>query len=462
MPISTGSSKRYVVLPSYGIAGKAMQASIFQSGSGTSLARELGARVAHMAAGSLTRRLGLTALAATATSEPDALEASHFRVLSQRFADGPAVVSMTEAARLAFQAAYPDLRVLPMTRYHLPGMVPRRNRAAVTAGGIPTGMSAVNGSGQVFLNDGKQQLLRTLNGPTSQRGKGVRIGVVDTGIDAGHPALNRNVTVLRCLIPEVEPTAGGPVNWGHAAAGRAGHGTHVAGILAAEQGHGGPSGVAPEASLISYRVFPDSATGPQAAENAVIIDSIRAAIEDDCHIINLSLEGASLKEDGVRSAISDAWNQGVLCIAAAGNGWGMPVSYPAALPHCVAVTAVGRDGAFPALPEFQSLATNQRSIIDPTIFLAAFSNFGPRVQFTAPGHAIVSTFPGNQWWYDSGTSMAAPFVAGILARLLSDTPAVMGMFGDAQRSAAMLQLLVGRATVLRLPQRAQEGYGLPL
>ena len=50
----------------------------------------------------------------------------------------------------------------------------------------------------------------------------VAVGVIDTGIDAGHPALNRNVTILRCLIPEVEPTAGGPVNWGPAAAGRAG------------------------------------------------------------------------------------------------------------------------------------------------------------------------------------------------------------------------------------------------
>jgi len=439
-----------------------MQASIFQSGSGTSLALELGARVAHTSAAALMRRPGLAALAASATGEPAALEASHFRVLSQRFADGPAVVSMTEAARLAFHAAYPDLRVLPVTRYHLPGMAPRRNKTAVAAGGMPIGMSAVNGNGQVFLNDGKQQLLRTLDGPSSQRGKGVRIGVVDTGIDAGHPALNRSVTILRCLIPDVVPTAGGPVNWGPAAVGRAGHGTHVAGILAAEQGHGGPSGVAPEASLISYRVFPDSETGPQAAENAVVIDSIRAAIEDDCQIINLSLEGASLKEDGVRSAISDAWNQGVICIAAAGNGWGMPVSYPAALPHCVAVTAIGRDGAFPVVPEFQRLATNQRSTIDPTIFLAAFSNFGPRVQFTAPGHAIVSTFPGGQWWYDSGTSMAAPFVAGILARLLSDTPAVLGMFGGAERSAAMLQLLVGSAIVLQLPQRAQEGYGLPL
>lgn len=212
---------------------------------------------------------------------------------------------------------------------------------------------------------------------------------------------------------------------------------------------------------MSYRIFPDSPDGRQAAENPVIIDSIRAAIDDGCHIINLSFTGGTLREDGVRSAIADAWENGVICIAAAGNDYGNPVSYPAALQHCVAVTAIGRDGCFPPRPKLQREVSDKRATSDPDIFLARFSNYGPPVQFTAPGHAIVSTFPGGEWWFNSGTSMATPYVAGLLAGLLSANNNVLQMAGNAQRSAVMLQMLVSRTRVLGLPQVIQEGYGLP-
>lgn len=96
------------------------------------------------------------------------------------------------------------------------------------------------------------------------------------------------------------------------------------------------------------------------------------------------------------------------------------------------------------------------------MFLASFSNFGPKVQFTAPGHAIVSCFPGGRWWMESGTSMAAPFVSGVLARLLSANPNIRDAMGSADRSAAALQILIGRARKLLLPQSGQEGHGLPV
>ena len=151
----------------------------------------------------------------------------------------------------------------------------------------------------------------------------------------------------------------------------------------------------------------------------------------------------------------------MVCIAAAGNGFGNPVNFPAALPRCIAVTATGQEGAFPETANLLRFVSEDRASSDPSIFLARFSNFGPQVQFTAPGHAIVSTFPNNEWWFSSGTSMAAPFVSGVLARLLADNTNILNMIGDAERSAAMLQILVGRARLLGLPQPAQEGYGLP-
>ena len=225
------------------------------------------------------------------------------------------------------------------------------------------------------------------------------------------------------------------------------------------KGTAGPPGVAPAARLASYRIFPDDPSGGSSAGSLAIIYAIRAAIQDGCHIVNLSIEGLP-KEDGVRTAIEDAWNNGVVCIAAAGNGFGNPVSFPAALQHCIAVTAIGHDGCFPDKPSFAQNVTSQRATSDPTIFLAKFSNYGPQVQFAAPGHAIVSTFPGGAWWFDSGTSMAAPFVTGVLARLLSDNNNILAMAGTAERSAAMLQMLVGRAHMLGLPQAVMEGYGL--
>lgn len=457
-----GRPKRYVVLPSTGIVSQTMQASVFRESGVRGQSRALqnaqfGLLRAQTAMG------GLEPAGAIAIEGP-IFGPNEFQVLSQRFSDGPALVSMTDDARWALEAAYPGLRVVGVTRYYLPGLLPRRRkRTNVVPAGLatPASQSAVLDSGDVFLQDAKQQAMNAWPPGGSQEGSGVLVGLVDTGVDNSHPALTHAVQTLRSLVSGTDPAGGGPVDWGAAEFARSAHGTHVAGIICASPGFGGPPGVAPRANVISYRVFPDNPSGPAYAENYAVIDAIRAAIEDGCHVINLSIEGASLKEDGVRSAIADAWNEGVVCVAAAGNGWGLPVSYPAALPHCAAVTALGRVGAFPALPTFQVHISNQRSRVDPDVFLASFSNYGPQVQFIAPGHAIVSTFPGNQWWFNSGTSMAAPFVSGVLARLLSDAPAVLNQIGDAQRSAAMIQLLIARSTLIGMPQRSQEGHGWP-
>lgn len=449
--------RRFVVLPGRGISGPAMEASVFQD------------RTSQKLVETLDRQLGkfkeLARMNSAIPAAPEAREElasnmldEQFEIISQRFEDGPATVAMTDTARLALQAGNPDLRIVPITRYYLPGDRPIRGKKSAQLAGQTAAETAIDAAGNVFMNDFKQRLPGSGAGA---QGTGVQVAVLDSGVDAAHPALGGAVSALRCFIPGDPPGAGGPVDWGPANADRAGHGTHVAGIIAARGGHGGPPGVAPNAQIVSYRIFPSSPAGLKPAENPVIIDSIRAAIDDGCHIINLSIEGSTLKEDGVRSAVADAWNNGVVCIAAAGNGSGNPVSFPAALQHCVAVTAIGRDDCFPNKPSFRKHVSNQRASSDPAIFLASFSNFGPRVQFTAPGHAIVSTFPGGQWWFNSGTSMAAPYVTGMLAAALSDNGNVLNMVGNADRSAAMLQMLVSRARFLGLPQRAQEGYGLP-
>lgn len=387
------SRKRYVVLPNQGIVGKVMEAAVFLERGADGSTLQLSAQVDELRSAATG---AVTAFALDMAERPT-LHPREYNVLSHRFSDGPALVSMSENARWALEAAHPGLRVVDVTRYHLPSLVPRRRTGAVLTAGLtrPAGQSAVLNNGQVFLDDAKQRIVAQWPTNSSNEGAGVIVGLLDTGVDSTHPALIHAVLTERCIVAGNAPNAKGPVNWGEASRARAGHGTHVAGIICAAPGFGGPQGMAPKTQVASYRVFPDSPTGAKPAENYDVIDAIRAAIDDGCHIINLSIEGAGLKEDGVRSAISDAWRQGVVCIAAAGNGWGLPVSYPAALPLCIAVTACGQIGAFPPLPSFQQLVSNERSKVDPDLFLAAFSNFGPRVQFIAPGHAIVSTFPGG-------------------------------------------------------------------
>lgn len=455
-----GSRHRYLILPASGISDAAMQSGIFdRNASAASRSAQLRKNYSF----GLRRAEGGDAFEAAGEQADSgvSIRDDDFEVISQRFEDGPALVRMTSAARMALVASQPGLRVLPVTTYFLPGCNPRRRNKADIAARL-AGVDAVGADGVLFPSDAKRHYLEKVEDAGHQSGLGVTVGVIDTGIDATHAALSPNVLMTRSTVPGEDPTTGRPVDWGPAFRDEAGHGTHVAGIISAAGGHGGPAGVAPKARIIGYRVFPDTANGMRGAENPSIIDAIRFAVDDGCHVVNLSLEGPSLKEDGVRTAISDAWNNGVVCIAAAGNGFGNPVSYPAALPQCVAVTAIGRDGEYPNNLQFTRHVTDQRSALDPAVFLASFSNFGPQVKFTAPGHAIISAFPDNRWWIQSGTSMAAPFVTGILARLLSGNSNVLNMMGNAQRSAAMLQMLIGQARRLLLPQMPQEGFGLPV
>jgi len=280
-------------------------------------------------------------------------------------------------------------------------------------------------------------------------GAGVRVGVIDTGVDGGHPDLK--VAGGAAFVAD-ENDAGG---WGPAKL-EGEHGTHVAGIVGARgQQPSGKQGVAPGATLYSYRVFPNAGGG---ASNYDILRAIEQGVADKCDLLNLSL-GGDTPDEAVRDAIKSAFDQGTLCIVAAGNGGRQPVSYPAAWAESVAVSAAGKQGTFPADSSEQLDIAPPAATSNKQIFIAQFSNIGPQIDLTGPGVGIVSTLPGKGYGVMSGTSMACPAAAGAAAVLLAAQPKVLAMARDRKRATAMLAVINAAAKPLGFPKDL-EGLGL--
>lgn len=274
-------------------------------------------------------------------------------------------------------------------------------------------------------------------------GQGATVGVLDTGAGP-HPDLTiaGGANTVTGEDPEDFEDNG------------AGHGTHVAGIIAAR---GNPPkgirGVAPGVTLRIYRVFGENDGG---ASNFSIIKAIDQAVADGCDLINMSLGGGD-PDQATNDAISDAYQRGTVCIVAAGNDGRQPVSFPASSSLAQAVSALGRTGTFPkgTIDEDEVLAPFGT---DKKNFVAAFSNIGATMDFTGPGVGVISTVPGG-YGVLSGTSMACPAVTGAAARLLANAPDILNLPRDQNRAGAIVQLLASNAAPLGFGA-IYEGRGL--
>lgn len=204
-------------------------------------------------------------------------------------------------------------------------------------------------------------------------GKGVKIGIIDTGVDTVHKDLR--IAGGKSFIEGI--TSYRDNN---------GHGTHVAGIIGALDNKIGMIGVAPKSELYALKALDKDGTGYVSD----VINAINWCIDNKMDIINLSM---GINEDifYLKDAVDRAAAAGIVVVAAAGNEAKNNVSYPARYPSVIGTGA---------------LITNTS--------LATFSNRGSGITVTAPGYKIYSTLPGGFGTY-SGTSMAAPFVAGTLA-----------------------------------------------
>jgi subtilisin len=279
-------------------------------------------------------------------------------------------------------------------------------------------------------------------------GTGIKVAVIDTGIDTIHSDLHVDGGVNTVL--GENPNDFGPNG--------SSHGTHVAGIIA---GRGRPStglrGLAPGVKLRSYRVFGKNA---ESASNYDIIKAIDQAAADGCDLINMSLGGGP-SDDAMSAAIEEARAKGSLVIVAAGNEYRSPVSYPASDPLAIAVSAMGRKGTFPK-DSTEAGDISRPYGKDRNNFIAAFSNIGPALDLTGPGVGVLSTVPGG-YAPMSGTSMACPAVVGFAAKMLSMSGHrnILKMPRDQGRSDAMAQALLQAAKSLGFGPR-YEGKGLPL
>jgi subtilisin family serine protease len=211
-------------------------------------------------------------------------------------------------------------------------------------------------------------------------GDPVKVGVIDTGIDLNHPDLKANIKGGYNAINPLKSYNDDN-----------GHGTHVAGIIAALNNNIGVVGVGPKIDLYAIKVLNASGSGYLSD----VIEGLDWAVANGMQVVNMSL-GTSQDVQSFHDAILNAYNAGVVIVAAAGNSGGA-VSYPAAYPEVIAVSATDQN--------------NQ---------IASWSSRGPAVDLAAPGVSIYSTYKGKSYSTLSGTSMAAPHVTGAAA-LIIDT-----------------------------------------
>lgn len=260
---------------------------------------------------------------------------------------------------------------------------------------IPWGVKRVNAAGAWASTDGK----------------GVKVAVVDTGIDYNHPDLAANYKGgWNAIISTATPLDD------------QGHGTHVSGTIAAVRDLKGVVGVAPKVDLYGVKVLDKNGSG----QYSWVVAGIEWAVMNGMNVINMSLGGGSGTE-ALKQIMIKSKEMGVAVVCAAGNDSG-PVNFPAKYPEAIAISAS-----------------------DSADKLAYFSSRGPEIVVIAPGVNVYSTRKGGGYTTMSGTSMACPHTAGLAA---------LAVGAGAKGSDAVRAALKAAANPLPGLTPVQQGAGL--
>jgi subtilisin family serine protease len=252
---------------------------------------------------------------------------------------------------------------------------------------VPDGLERINANILNFTGIHSNNTVR--NSSSTLDFSNVDIAILDTGISLTHPDLNvyKNVSFIDGVDNGNDDL---------------GHGTHIAGIAAAKDNAQGILGVAPGAKLWAIKVCDKDGNCPVSSQIKAIQYVNDHANEID--IVNLSIENPpSSKLD---KAVNDSLSKGLVYVVAAGNSnQSVALTSPARVPGVISVSAISDSDGKCGGKGNQTFAGNDD-------YAAFFSNYGESIDFAAPGVNIFSTYLDDGYAFDSGTSMAAPFVAG--------------------------------------------------
>lgn len=330
------------------------------------------------------------------------LEASgHFTILEHFDVIGSYAIEMTETQRQNLSRQFPEVQVYP-EQIH-----------TISADRVPGNLV-------------QTQTSASFTSPYT--GRGVKVGVLDSGIDTDH----RDLKVAGGVCTYEEFCSPG-VSYDD----DEGHGTHVSGIIAALANGTGVVGIAPNVELYSIKALSEFGSGTTTS----IVRGIEWAIVQDMDILNLSITSDE-DEPVIANALRVAYDKGMLLVGAAGNkgvAETSTVTYPAKYTTVIAIGAV---------------TSKNTKLLE--------SSVGSEVEFTAPGEQVFSTYPMEWDFTDenadgytmlSGTSMAAPHVTGLLALYKERFPNLT--------NKELRALLVGTVTDLGVPGRDRlYGHGL--
>ncbi|GHF64576.1 hypothetical protein HNQ07_004674 [Deinococcus metalli] len=223
-------------------------------------------------------------------------------------------------------------------------------------------------------------------------GSGIKVAVIDSGIDLNHPAFNGKLDTSNAKdyidgdgVPqEVNANTTGGYSDGY------GHGTAAASVLLQ---------VAPKVTILPIRALDANGLG----DTSTIASAVDYAVSKGARVINLSL-GSTTYSDALNTSIKNAVSKGVAVICAAGNSGDTRVLYPAYSADTTGIVGNGSVGV---------------GSVSSTFLKSSFSTYGPNLEMTAPGENVIAAFPGSQTVSVTGTSFSTPVVSGIVALALS-------------------------------------------